>query len=70
MAARVQKIGSSDEIVAYYHERLASIFPHVAPNPLVLCNSNNAPMFALFFAAAHPKYGLTAVKIAEDVLKA
>ena len=68
--ARAQKIGSSDEIVAYYRERLASIFPHVAPNPLVLCNSNNAPMFALFFAAAHPKYGLTAVKIAEDVLKA
>jgi three-Cys-motif partner protein len=68
--ARMQKTGSSDEIVAYYRERLETIFPHVAPNPLVLCNSNNAPMFALFFAAAHPKYGATAVKIAQDVLKA
>lgn len=68
--ARVQKVGSPDEIVAYYRERLESIFPHVAPNPLVLCNSNNAAMFALFFAAAHPKYGATAVKIAQDVLKA
>lgn len=66
--ARVQKIGTSDEIVAYYRERLETIFPHVARNPLVLCNSNNAPMFALFFAAAHPKYGATAVKIAQEVL--
>lgn len=68
--ARVQKTGSPDEIVAYYRERLESIFPHVARTPLVLCNSNNAPMFALFFAAAHPKFGATAVKIAQDVLKA
>lgn len=67
---RVQKIGSSDDIVAFYLERLEDIFPHVAPKPLVLCNSNNAPMFALFFAAAHPKYGATAVKIAQHVLKA
>jgi len=67
---RVQKIGASDEVVAFYSERLESIFPHVAPNPLVLRNSNNTPMFALFFAAAHPKYGATGVKIAQDVLKA
>ncbi len=66
---RIQKVASSDDIVAFYRERLEQIFPHVAPNPLVLCNSNNAPMFALFFAAAHPKYGATAVKIAQDVLK-
>lgn len=66
---RVQKVVSSDEIVSYYTERLKEIFPHVAPNPLVLCNTNNAPMFALFFAAAHPKYGATAMKIAHDVLK-
>lgn len=67
---RVQKVGSSDDIVAFYRERLEQIFPHVAPNPLVLCNSNNAPMFALFFAAAHPKYGATGMKIAQDVLRA
>ena len=66
---RVQKVVSSDEIVAYYRDRLETIFPHVARNPLVLCNSNNAPMFALFFAAAHPKYGATGVKIAQDVLR-
>lgn len=66
---RVQKIASSDEIVVYYGERLRTIFPHVAPNPLVLCNSHNAPMYALFFAAAHPKFGATAVKIAQDVLQ-
>lgn len=66
---RMRKVGSSDHIVAFYLERLEEIFPHVAPNPLVLCNSNNAPMFALCFAAAHPKYGATAVKIAQDVLR-
>lgn len=66
---RVQKVASSEEIVSYYGERLKEIFPHVAPNPLVLRNTNNAPMFALFFAAAHPKYGATAMKIAQDVLK-
>lgn len=65
---RVQKVVSSDDIVAYYGERLRAVFPHVSPNPLVLCNSNNAPMFALFFAAAHPKYGATAMKIAQEVL--
>jgi three-Cys-motif partner protein len=69
-AERVQKVGSSGDIVAFYRERLEEIFPHVAPNPLVLCNSNNAPMFALFFAAAHLKYGATGVKIAQDVLGA
>src|SRR5690606_26657997 len=68
-ADRLQKVVSSDDIVSYYGERLATIFPHVAPNPLVLRNSNNAPMFALFFAAAHPKYGATAVRIAQDVLR-
>ena len=66
---RVQKVVSSDDIVAYYCERLKEIFPHVASNPLVLCNSNRAPMFALCFAAAHPKYGATGMKIAQDVLK-
>jgi three-Cys-motif partner protein len=69
-ATRVQKIVASDEIVAFYGERLKSAFPHVAPNPLVLCNSNSTPMFALFFAAAHPKHGALAVKIAKEVLKA
>ncbi|HTE41678.1 MAG TPA: three-Cys-motif partner protein TcmP [Steroidobacteraceae bacterium] len=67
---RVEKVASSDEIVSFYGERLREIFPHVARNPLVLCNKNNAPMFALFFAAAHPQFGATAVKIAQDVLKA
>lgn len=66
---RVQKFVSSDGIVAFYLERLRQIFPHVAPNPLVLCNSKGAPMFALCFAAAHPKYGATAMKIAQDVLR-
>jgi three-Cys-motif partner protein len=69
-ADRVQKIGSSEQIVTFYRERLEEIFPHVAPNPLVLCNSNNAPMFALFFAAANRKYGANAVKIAQHILKA
>jgi three-Cys-motif partner protein len=67
--ARIEKVASSDGIVRFYLERLKTAFPHVAPQPLVLCNSNNAPMFALFFAAAHPDYGKTALRIAADVLE-
>jgi three-Cys-motif partner protein len=66
---RSTKVADASVITAFYLERLASIFPHVAPKPLVLCNRNEAPMFALFFAAAHPKYGATAVKIAQHILE-
>ncbi len=54
---------------AYYGERLATVFPIVAPNPCVLHSNRNRPLFQLFFAAANPgKGGAIALKIAAHIL--
>jgi three-Cys-motif partner protein len=54
---------------AFYHERLKSIFPKVAPNPRVLYNSKDVPLFELFFAAGNPGVGGDlALRIAEHIL--
>lgn len=60
----VIKIGEADDILQFFIERMKAIFPHVVEKPLVLYNSNNSPMYALCFAAANPKGGSTALKIA------
>lgn len=60
----VIKVGRADDILEFFIERLKTIFPHVVEKPLVLYNSNNSPMYALCFAAANPKGGSTALKIA------
>ena len=67
--AKHTKIADASVITEFYLERLRTIFPHVAPRPLILNNGNGVPMFALFFCAAHPKYGATAVKIAKHILE-
>lgn len=54
---------------AYYMERLQTVFPIVAPNPCILRNTRNSPLFQLFFAAANPgKGGAIALKIAQHIL--
>jgi three-Cys-motif partner protein len=54
---------------AYYGERLATVFPIVAPNPRVLHSNGNRPLFQLFFAAANPgNGGEIALKIAAHIL--
>ena len=65
----IHKIADFSMIVAYYVKRLKSIFPHVAENPLQLHNSRNIPLYTLFFAAANPRGGKTAVKIAQHILR-
>jgi three-Cys-motif partner protein len=50
-------------------ERLESIFPGVARNPMLLRNSRNNPLYLLCFASGNPRGAKTAVKIAQDVLK-
>lgn len=67
-AAEMQKTADFSVILAYYVDRLKSIFPHVADNPLQLYNSKNNPLYALFFAAGNPKGGKTAIKIAQYIL--
>jgi three-Cys-motif partner protein len=57
-------------LAAYYKERLQSVFPMVAPNPRILRNTRNAPLFQLFFAASNPgNGGKIAVKIARHILE-
>lgn len=65
-----QKVADFDSIEAYFIERLESVFTKVAKNPLRLYNRRNNPLYLLCFAAGNPKGASTAVKIAQDILKA
>ena len=58
-------------ISKFYQERLATIFPKVAPEPRCLCNSKNSPMFILTFAVASQGQRAQdlAMKLARHVLK-
>jgi three-Cys-motif partner protein len=57
------------DLGSYYKERLNQVFPVVAPNPLVLRNSRNSPLFQLFFAAGNRgQGGKIALRIAKDIL--
>jgi three-Cys-motif partner protein len=65
----VEKALTFEGLGSYYLDRLRSTFPMVAPNPRVLRNTRNAPLFQLFFAAANPaRGGEIAVKIAKHIL--
>jgi three-Cys-motif partner protein len=63
-----EKSASFESIAQFFLKRLETVFERVAPNPLVLRNSRNNPIFLLCFAAANPKGAGTAVKIAGDLL--
>ena len=67
--ATTQKVASFDSIARFFVERLKSIFPGVAKNPLALLNSANTPLYLLCFAASNERGAKTAVKIAQDILK-
>jgi len=60
----VTKIAGVDEILAYFLERLQSVFERVVEKPLILENSRRSPMYALCFAAGNPKGAPIAVRIA------
>lgn len=55
-----------EAIIQFVHDRMASVFPFVA-EPLVLRSHNNAPLYALFFAASNP--GAKALSLASRVSK-
>lgn len=63
-----EKSATFESIARFFLDRLASVFERVAPNPLVLRNSRNNPIFLLCFAAANKNGAPTAVKIARDLL--
>ena len=56
-------------IEQYFINRLQSVFNGVAPNPLILRNSKNVPLYLLCFAAGNQKGAPTAVKIAKEILE-
>jgi three-Cys-motif partner protein len=57
------------EIISkYFVDRLRTVFPYVAQNPLTLCNSKNVPLYLLCFAAGNDRGSSIAKKIAEYIL--
>ena len=44
-----------DRIGRFFLDRLKAIFAKVAPNPLILANSKEVPIYLLCFAAGNPK---------------
>ncbi len=67
--AKTEKVANFDGISRFFVERLKTIFPGVAKNPLALHNSANTPLYLLCFAAGNERGAKTAVKIAQDILK-
>jgi hypothetical protein len=65
----VEKI--PDGLKDYIQNRLAQTFPTVAPNPALLRNEKNSPMFLLCFAGSNPneKAGSLSLKGANHILK-
>lgn len=63
------KQANFDIIGAFFVDRLKTLFPGVAENPLPLKNSRNVPLYLLCFAAANPRGASTAVRIANHILR-
>ncbi len=64
-----EKISGFAEINFFLRERLKSVFIGVAKQPLYLVNSNNTPLFMLFFAASNPKGAVIATRIANWIIE-
>jgi len=61
---------TQETIGQYFVKRLTTVFPRVAPEPLVLRNRTGCPLYLLCFAAANPgRGGQIAVTIANHLLK-
>jgi three-Cys-motif partner protein len=64
-----EKMADFASIGKFFVDRLETVFAKVARNPKPLYNTRNVPIFLLCFAAANPKGGSTAVKIAQNILE-
>jgi len=64
-----EKVADFNSIGRFFVDRLKTIFPGVAKNPLALHNSANTPLYLLCFAAANERGAKIAVKIAQDILQ-
>ena len=60
---------STEVISEYFLKRLSDCFAGVAPNPAVLRNSKNSPLYLFCFAAGNPRGAPIALNIASHILK-
>jgi hypothetical protein len=60
-----------DVIGRYFVDRLKTIFPGVAPQPKLLFNSTNCPLFLFCFAVSspNPRARSIALRIANHILE-
>lgn len=67
--SRLRKTEAPFELIAkYFIDRLRTVFSDVAPNPYIMRNSTNSPLFLLCFAAGNPQGAPIAVRIAHHIL--
>lgn len=66
---RTIKVSDFGLVSKYFVERLNTVFPGVADNPLALLNSRNIPLYLLCFASGNKRGAKTAVRIAQYILK-
>lgn len=64
----VEKTADFEIIKRYFIDRLSTIFPGVAQNPLWLTNSKNTPLYLLCFACSNKYAASIATKIAQEIL--
>ena len=57
------------QIAQLYMDKLKAVFAAVSPEPRILVNSKNAPLYLLMFAAGNPTGADLALKIADHILK-
>jgi three-Cys-motif partner protein len=60
---------STESIGKYFNARLATVFAGVAPEPAVLFNSSNSPLYLLCFAVGNERGKDIALRIADHLLK-
>lgn len=65
---RVVTKRSTDVIGRYFNDRLKSVFAGVAPDPRVLSNSRNCPLYLLCFAVGNERGAGPALRIANHLL--
>ncbi len=60
---------TTETIGRYFNDRLRGVFADVAPEPRVLLNSANCPLYLLCFAVGNDKGAPIAIRIANHLLK-
>lgn len=65
----VERHFTAPDLARWITRRLAEEFAEVVPDPLILRNSKNSPLFMLTFAAGNPKGAPIACRIARSIIE-